>query len=181
MTRLTHRLFSMISPVLISAFNIFCSRQWLAYNIKKHFSDQIIFRQLAKATDSLLVVGNDAHLNDITTTNNLDLSAAGLMSDIDSSADEITVPHTLKKSESSQYQLNQAALLLWAAIGDTADNEIVWPPTAKDLSIEECLKFVPVLLFNFVSLMTGHVDIVKDWTEYADFDKGIQRKILSIA
>ena len=92
MTRLTHRLFWFISPVLISAFNIFCSRQWLAYNIKKHFSDQIIFHQLAKATDSLLVVGNDAHLNDITTTNNLDLSATELMSDIDSSADEATVP-----------------------------------------------------------------------------------------
>lgn len=66
--------------------------------------------------------------------------------------------------------MNQAALLLQAAIGKTADIETVWPPTAKDLSIEECLKFVPVLLFNFVSIMTGHV-----------YKEGIQRKILSIA
>ena len=103
------------------------------------------------------------------------------MSDIDSSADEATVPHTLKSSESSLYQLNQTALLLRAAIEDTADNEIVWPPTAKDLSIEECLKFVPILLYNFVSIMTGHVEIVDNWIEQTDVDKGIQKMVLSIA
>ena len=57
----------------------------------------------------------------------------------------------------------------------------MWPPTAKDLSIEKCLKFVKVLVFNFVSIITGHVDIVEEWTQYADVDRGIQRKILSIA
>ena len=72
--------------------------------------------------------------------------------------------------------MNQAALLLRAAIEDTADNEIVWPPTAKDLSIEECLKFVPILLYNFVSLMTKHVDIVDDWTKQANVDRGIQKE-----
>lgn len=96
MTVLTHRLFSLISPVLSYAFNIFCSRQWLVCNIKKHFKGQTILHQPAKATDSLLVVANDAHLTDITTTSNVDLSATGLMSDTESSAEEATIPHTLK-------------------------------------------------------------------------------------
>lgn len=98
----------------------------------------------------------------------------------ESSCDE-QILQRISSSNSNAYQLNSAGIFLRTAIESTSQLTMPWPPTANDLTTDKGTKYVPPELFNFLAIITGHTDIVTDWTKYCDPQNSTKRKLISIA
>ena len=124
-------------------YAVFFTHQWLLYNLKQHISDEILFHQPTARSQCYIVTRKDIELANIVEQTNI-LPSTGLLSDIDtgtvSSCDEAI---NISTTTTVEFHMNHAALVLRALISTTSSDDIPWPPSAKDLDIDQCMRFVP--------------------------------------
>ena len=187
------------------------STTWLNYHMKRQFPG-LNFCTPHKATETTIVTSPESALKDIITSNrSLNIAApvhgtsqqplgnestdeatntsadSPFLSALDqtfsepSSPDRICLPTTTRQLES----FHTAAYIGEEIRAKQMTNDIPWPPSHSDLTIQKCMEFVPPALYNHIALITGNVehDLIEAGslsTKHCQVPDSANIKILSI-
>ena len=63
-------------------------------------------------------------------------------------------------NDMTNIELYHTDLAVKKSLADQSERNINWPPTSETINQDECMKLVPVELFNLLALVTGATDEV---------------------